>query len=481
MKVDEDLGHDRNDEFQTDDEENQAETIYEDESETGTEDSTSPLRSLSNVSTNAEPTIWPQSYRVSMDMLSMTPPSILRGTSVMGIASSLTSIFKRHQSSESTSVLSKPLLADPSSDKEEFPISIKPVKLSASSKSKLFIDEFPTPGNKSSFAQAVINGINVVCGITLLATPYSVKEGGWLGLLIFSLFGVICCYTGILLKKCLDSSPGIQTYPDIGQAAFGRIGRIAISIVLYLELYAASVEFVILMGDNLSKSFPNTNVNFAGVHLDSHQIFTVTATLIVLPTVWLRDLSLLSYLSVGGVGASMVLTLCLLWIGVVDKVGFHPNGTAIDIANLPLAVGIFGFGYAGHALFPNIHCSMEEPSRFTSVLIISFIVVWFINTGVAICGFLIFGNSIKSQFTLNMPKEFVSSKIAIWTTVVTPMAKYALTITPVALSLEEIVSAQLQSFSVSVAIRTILVISNLVVALTVPFFGNIRTSFHHSS
>jgi vesicular inhibitory amino acid transporter len=52
-----------------------------------------------------------------------------------------------------------------------------------------------------------------------------------------------------------------------------------------------------MMGDNLASLFPNTNISFAGINLGSHQIFAITATLIILPTVWLRNLSLLSYLS----------------------------------------------------------------------------------------------------------------------------------------------------------------------------------------
>ncbi|KAL5718751.1 hypothetical protein ACHQM5_011621 [Ranunculus cassubicifolius] len=52
------------------------------------------------------------------------------------------------------------------------------------------------------------------------------------------------------------------------------------------------------------------------------------------------------------------------------------------------------------------------------------------------------------------------------------MTKYALTITPVALSLEELLPASKQkSHLVSGLIRTLLVFSTLVVALTVPFFG----------
>ncbi|KAJ0088645.1 hypothetical protein Patl1_31841 [Pistacia atlantica] len=319
-------------------------------------------------------------------------------------------------------------------------------------------------------------GINVLCGVGLLAAPFAVKEGGWLSLSLILLFAVIACDTGILLQKCLDSSPGLRTYPDIGQAAFGKPGRQMIAIILYMELYAACVEYTIMMGDNLSSLFPNTNMYIAGMHLNSNQLFAITSTLIILPTVWLRNLSLLAYISVGGVLTTGLVMLCLVWIGVVDNVGFHRTGTALDLANLPVSVGIYGFCYAGHSVFPNIYSSMKEPSQFPWVLIISFFFGWVLNTGIAVSGYLMFGDSVKSQFTLNMPKQLVASKVSLWTTVVIPMTKYALTLTPVALSLEELIpSAQLQTYSVSIVIRTILVISTLVVALTVPFFASLMS------
>lgn len=134
---------------------------------------------------------------------------------------------------------------------------------------------------------------------------------------------------------------------------------------------------------------------------------------------------------------------------------------------------------------------------------------FFIYTGVAVCGFLMFGDSIHSQFTLNMPTQFVASKIAVWTTVwfkkigsvffqsfffywhiyiliissfsffcllimqiVNPMTKYALTMTPVALSVEELFpEAWTGSHCVSIFVRTLLVSSTLAVAMSFPFFG----------
>jgi vesicular inhibitory amino acid transporter len=72
----------------------------------------------------------------------------------------------------------------------------------------------------------------------------------------------------------------------------------------------------------------------------------------------------------GGVVASILVVLCLLWVGVVDQVGFHQSGTALDLANLSVTIGIFGFTYSGHSVFPNIYTSMKEPAKFPSVLII---------------------------------------------------------------------------------------------------------------
>lgn len=67
-----------------------------------------------------------------------------------------------------------------------------------------------------------------------------------------------------------------------------------------LFLQACCVEYIILVGDSLSSMFPNAHLNYLGFVLNSQQLFAITTAFLVLPTVWLRDLSLLSYLSGNG-------------------------------------------------------------------------------------------------------------------------------------------------------------------------------------
>ncbi|KAJ6357963.1 hypothetical protein OIU78_005738 [Salix suchowensis] len=431
-------------------------------------------------------TSWPQSYRQSIDLYSSVPSPNLTflGTPTLSRLSSsyLSSSLTRRHTPESLPTVVKPLLDKP--EEERLPPqrrssrSLLPPTLLRRS-SSIRKDEKPPRvshelpmSRQSSSGQALLNGLNVLCGVGILSTPYAAKEGGWIGLSILVIFAVLSFYTGMLLRYCLDSEPGLGTYPDIGQVAFGTSGRIVISIILYVELYACCVEYIILESDNLSSLFPNAHISLGGFELDSHHFFALMTTLAVLPTVWLRDLSVLSYISAGGVIASVLVVLCLFWIGLVDNVGIHSKGTALNLGTLPVAIGLYGYCYSGHAVFPNIYTSMAKPDRFPAVLLACFGVCTVMYAGAAYMGYTMFGEETESQFTLNLPHDLVASKIAVWTTVVNPFTKYALTMSPVAMSLEELIpSNHMKSHMYAICIRTALVISTLLVALSIPFFG----------
>ncbi|PHU00066.1 hypothetical protein BC332_29853 [Capsicum chinense] len=427
---------------------------------------------------------WPQSYRQSMDIYSSVPSpnlTFLGTPSLTRLGSSfLSSSLTRRHTPEVLPSLHKPLIPQAEEDRASQRRSshtLLPPLPSRRSAIKKFPDEKSvahefTVSRQSSYGQGVLNGINVLCGVGILSTPYAVKEGGWAGLSILFIFGVLSYYTGILLRYCLDSQPGLETYPDIGQAAFGTVGRIIISIILYVELYSCCVEYIILEGDNLSALFPNAHLNLGGYQIDARHLFALLTTLAVLPTVWLRDLTVLSYISAGGVIASVMVVICLYWLGLVDHVGTQSKETVLNLSSLPVAIGLYGYCYSGHAVFPNIYTSLEKRSQFPAVLFTSFVIVTVLYAGAAVMGYMMFGDSAESQFTLNLPTDLVASKIAFWTTIVNPFTKYALTMAPVAMSLEELIpSNHAKSYMYSILIRTALVMSTLLVALKIPFFG----------
>lgn len=208
-----------------------------------------------------------------------------------------------------------------------------------------------------------------------MSIPYALSEGGWLSLALLLVVAAVCCYTGLLLQRCMAASPAAaRGYPEIGDLAFGRGGRLAASAFLYAELYLVAIGFLILEGDNLDKLFPGTSLSLplggggggGGGRLlvvSGKQLFVVLVALVILPTTWLRSLGVLAYVSASGVLASAVVVVCVLWAAVADGVGFRGQGRMLNVSGLPTALGLYTFCYCGHAIFPTLSNSMKEIGR----------------------------------------------------------------------------------------------------------------------
>ncbi|WZZ55752.1 hypothetical protein YC2023_055859 [Brassica napus] len=331
---------------------------------------------------------WPQSFRETTDSYTIAASPIFG--SLLSNPSFYTPSFYR-QSKSNLDVESKaPLLPERNEESDK-----------ASVTQSVW-------SHKGSFAEELPIAINVMAGVGLLSTPFTVKEAGWASM----------------------AKTGIITYPDIGEAAFGKYGRILICVILYTELYSYCVEFIILEGDNLTGLFPGTSIDWLGIRIDSKHLFGIFTALVVLPTVWLKDLRIISYLSAGGVIATVLIAVSTFFLGTTGGIGFHHTGPAVKWNGIPFAIGV------------------------------------------AIMGYCMFGEATLSQITLNMPKGLFFSKVAQWTTVVSPFTKYALLMNPLARSIEELLPERIsENIWCFLLLRTALVASSVCSAFLIPFFG----------
>ncbi|RCV26057.1 hypothetical protein SETIT_5G214900v2 [Setaria italica] len=305
----------------------------------------------------------------------------------------------------------------------------------------------------ATFSRTCLNLTNAVSGIGVLSMPYAVAQGGWLSLALFALVGALCYYTGTLIERCMRADPD------------------GIAFFMYVELYLVAISFLVLEGDNLDKLFPGAATDLLGYRLQGKQLFIALAAAVVLPTTWLKNLGVLAYVSAVGLVASAVLTASLVWAGVAET-GFHRNNTSVlNLCGLPTSLGLFFVCFTGHAVFPTIYSSMKNNKHFSKVLLISS-VLCSVNYGLtAVLGYMIYGDDVQSQVTLNLPSGKLYTKVAILMTLINPLAKYALLTAPITAAIEEKLSLPAGGGTARVAISTVVVVTTAVVASTVPFFG----------
>ncbi|KAJ8774992.1 hypothetical protein K2173_019996 [Erythroxylum novogranatense] len=331
-----------------------------------------------------------------------------------------------------------------------------------------------SPGTTSSF-MTIFNGINALSGVGILSIPYALASGGWLSLIMFLFIAIAAFYSGLLIKRCMDADSNIRTYQDIGAHAFGNVGRVLVLIFMNAELYLVITGFLIVEGDNLHNLFPHMEVEVAGMRIGGKQGFIILVAVVILPTVWVDNLSLLSYISASGVLASAIILGSIFWTGAFDGVGFQQKGTLINWKGLPTAVSLYAFCFCAHPVFPTMYTSMKSRHQFSNVLFLCFTLCTICYAAMAVLGYLMFGSDVQSQVTLNLPIEKFSSRLAIYTTLVNPIAKYALMMTPVVDAIRPRLPYYCNKKPFSFLVSTAILISTVIVALTVPFFGDLMS------
>lgn len=191
---------------------------------------------------------------------------------------------------------------------------------------------------------------------------------------------------------------------------------------------------------------------------------------------WLETQDFLSYISAGGILVSCIQVMSILWIGAIDGVGFKNKGVLVKWSGIPTAVSLYLVCYTAHHVFPTIYNSMKNKKHFSKILSISFALSSIIYAVVAIFGYLMYGEEVQSQITLNLPTHNISAVIAISTTIVSPLTKYALILSPIMEAINtRLIQANYKRRSLRMLTGTGLVLGTILVALVVPLFGYVMS------
>ena len=335
------------------------------------------------------------------------------------------------------------------------------------------ISQDPSSGG-SSVWKAAVNLVNFIEGIGFLAVPYALKEGGIAAIVAFMITPVIMWYTGTIVIECLydEDEHGNKHrvrsgYKDLGDILLPKYGGYIVSGLIQLDLYLVSVSFLVLFGSvmrHVLPSVPITELMWIGI-----------AGGLVLPTMFLKSLSQIAWLSAISVVALVAVVVCVVWHGAENTDDWDLSTILFwDTEGVVTSLSIILFSYSGHLIIPSVEGSMTDKTKFGKALSLAFVLCTLMKLSFAVFAFLSFGANTEAVILNSLPSGPVHITVGSFFAL-NCVLSYVLVLYPVMETVHKSVTARIQNDKIpesvkDAVIRVTVVISSVVVATLVPSF-----------
>ncbi|KAF3993419.1 hypothetical protein FT663_00442 [Candidozyma haemuli var. vulneris] len=256
---------------------------------------------------------------------------------------------------------------------------------------------------QSTAPQTVMNSVNVLIGVGLLALPVGFLKGGWvLALPALLLCCAATCWTASLLSEAMDTDQTLMTYADLGYASYGSTAKLLISFIFSLDLLGSGVSLILLFSDSLYSLLGSETGGW------SKTDFKILALFVLTPFTFM-PLPILSIFSLFGIMSTFSI---IILVGVCGFIKSASPGSLLQImptnlwpasvADIFLAIGIIMAPFGGHAIFPNLKSDMRHPQKFKKTLLTTYSITCVADCSMAVIGFLMFGKLCNNEVTSNL-------------------------------------------------------------------------------
>ena len=256
---------------------------------------------------------------------------------------------------------------------------------------------------KSSLWKAVVNLMTEMEGTGLLGLPYVIAYTGLAAVAALLVIPFVTFYTGAILIDCLYDKDHAgervrirSNYKELGEACWPRFGGAIVAAVQVIELILLASLYLVLFASLSSSIFP-------GVPL-SDKVWMLIAAVIGLPTIFLKNLSQVAWLSLLSVVALLVAVIAVLAVGISHHSSWDIKDLLVwNITEMPVALGIIIFSYISHPVLPSVEASMENRSQFNTMLAYSYTSVAILKVAFSVCAFLSFSSNIQEVIVNSLP------------------------------------------------------------------------------
>ncbi|KAF2363943.1 Amino acid transporter transmembrane domain, partial [Trinorchestia longiramus] len=312
-----------------------------------------------------------------------------------------------------------------------------------------------------------------MAGAGFLSLPMALNNTGWLGVPMMIVFCVAVGYSGTRLGICwviLEERwpeeyaiPIRQPYMEIADKALGKHGRRTALWCVLLTLIGGSTVYIILVSQLTSA--------IAGDDALSVCEFVIIYGLCLLPFTWLgtpKDFWQASIIAVTATVIACAVVFIELFVAHVDDPLIqYPNPS---ISSFSLGFGAILFAFGGASTFPTIQNDMRDRSDFWKSVVVAFLGILTVYLPVAVAGYGLLGNTVSSNILLAVGDNTVVV-VAIVTEVLNLLGTYLITFNPISQTFEEMLNIPGKFGPKRMALRSSVVLIEILICLAIPDFG----------
>ena len=271
-------------------------------------------------------------------------------------------------------------------------------------------DEAPTT-DKSPLWKAVVNLMSDIEGTGLLALPYVIAQSGLVAIAAMAVVPFIAFYTGTILIDCLydknDTGERVRVrsnYKQLGEACSPRFGGTIVSAIQLVDLLLLASLYLVLCASLSTGIFPDLPL--------SDKVWMLIAAALGLPTLFVKNLSQVAWMSLLSVIALMIAIVSVLAYGIAHESSWTPKEILVwNIDEVPVSLAIIIFSYLCHPVLPGVEASMENKSKYRTMLALSYFFVAIVKVFFSVCAFLSFSSNIQDVIVNSLPVGVIRSLV----------------------------------------------------------------------
>ncbi|CAH3193826.1 unnamed protein product [Porites evermanni] len=271
-------------------------------------------------------------------------------------------------------------------------------------------DEAPTT-DKSPLWKAVVNLMSDIEGTGLLALPYVIAQSGLVAIAAMAVVPFIAFYTGTILIYCLydknDTGERVRVrsnYKQLGEACSPRFGGTIVSAIQLVDLFLLASLYLVLCASLSTGIFPDLPL--------SDKVWMLIAAALGLPTLFVKNLSQVAWMSLLSVIALMIAVVSVLAYGIAHESSWTPREILVwNIDEVSVSLAIIIFSYLCHPVLPGVEASMENKSKYGTMLALSYFFVAIVKVVFSVCAFLSFSSHIQDVIVNSLPVGVIRSLV----------------------------------------------------------------------